>query len=63
MMLCPMLKKRKSDKPLARYGQFNFWFFLTALIPMLSVGLFNLAIDPYGTLNSPKITGLNYSKK
>ena len=57
-----MLKKRKSDKPLARYGQFNFWFFLAAFIPILSVGLFNIAIDPYGIFNSPKITGLNYSK-
>ena len=54
-----MLKKRKSDKPLARYGQFNFWFFLAVFILMLSVGLFNIAIDPYGIFNSPKITGLN----
>jgi hypothetical protein len=57
-----MLKKRKSDKSLARYRQFNLCFFLTVFILMFSVGLFNVAIDPYGIFNSPKITGFNNSK-
>lgn len=41
------------------YRRFNLGL-LTAILPsLLAVGLFNIAIDPYGVINSPDILGLN----
>lgn len=42
--------------------QFNLIFLMVALSPVLSLGLFNFAVDPYGVLNSPSIPKFNKSK-
>ena len=35
---------------------------MAASVPILSIGLFNIAIDPYGIFNSPEIIGTNQAK-
>lgn len=44
------------------YRWFNVIFFVAALTPLLSVGLFNSLIDPYDIFNTPTLGGLNDSK-
>ena len=44
------------------YKQFNIAFLAFTLPSLLSLGLFNIAIDPYGVFNSPQILGLNSLK-
>jgi hypothetical protein len=44
------------------YRRFNFVFLAVALFSVLSLGLFNVAIDPYGVINSPTFPGVNRLK-
>lgn len=44
------------------YPHFNFFVLLIALFPVFSIGLFNVAIDPYNVLNSPTFSGINVLK-
>jgi len=44
------------------YRRFNFVFLAVALFSVLSFGLFNVAIDPYGVINSPTFPGVNRLK-
>ena len=44
------------------YRRFNFVFIAVALFSVLSLGLFNVAIDPYGVINSPTFPGVNRLK-
>jgi len=44
------------------YRRFNLVLIAIALLPMLFVGLFNVAVDPYGVINSPQFYGFNQSK-
>lgn len=58
------LPKPKSlvAQPKKAYIQFNLVFLAAVLLPLVSIGLFNVAIDPYGIFNSPKFTGINQVK-
>jgi len=42
--------------------RFNFVFLAVALFSVLSLGLFNVAVDPYGVINSPTFPGVNRLK-
>ena len=44
------------------YKRFNIAFLAFTLPSLLSLGLFNIAIDPYGVFNSPEILRLNSLK-
>ncbi|MEQ9235218.1 hypothetical protein [Coleofasciculus sp. E2-BRE-01] len=44
------------------YRWFNLVFFIAALTPLISVGLFNMIIDPYDIFNTPDFLGINDSK-
>lgn len=44
------------------YRQFNWVFLTVALLPVLSIGLFNIFIDPYGAISSPIFPGINKLK-
>lgn len=45
-----------------KYRLFNMTFFAVTLPSLVTVGLFNLAIDPYGVIDSPEIPSLNELK-
>ena len=45
-----------------RFRHYNLLFLAVVSIPLLAVGLFNWAIDPYGVFNSPEIIGINQAK-
>lgn len=47
---------------MANYKKWNFVIFLSVFGLMLSVGLINMFIDPYGIWNSPKLNGVNEHK-
>lgn len=44
------------------FNQYNLVFLAAALLPVFSIGLFNIAIDPYGVFNTPTFLGVNQSK-
>ncbi|GET42125.1 hypothetical protein [Microseira wollei] len=55
--------KRKTRKVWgSKYRKFNLLVLIAAFTPMAAVGLFNVALDPYGVFDSPKIAGINQSK-
>lgn len=55
--------KNKIDNPTAKqYLRFNWVFLFFASVPLLSVALLNVAIDPYDVFKSPDFLGLNHSK-
>lgn len=60
--LFPSAKPKKIRVSEKKYRRFNQLVLAAALAPMAAVGLFNIALDPYGVFNSPKITGINQSK-
>lgn len=49
---------RKIDK----FRSYNLLFLVAVSVPTLSIGLFNVAIDPYGVFNSREIVGINQAK-
>jgi hypothetical protein len=53
---------KSRTSPLNKYCRFNLSLLITALLPLLLVGLFNISIDPYGVFNSPIFSGLNQAK-
>ncbi|MBE9079675.1 hypothetical protein IQ241_20665 [Romeria aff. gracilis LEGE 07310] len=44
------------------YRRFNLVFLGLGIPGLLSIGAFNIFIDPYGVLSSPEVTGVNHSK-
>jgi hypothetical protein len=50
------------SKTKARYRRFTLVFLSAALLPLLSVGIFNIAVDPYGIYNSSTFAGFNQAK-
>lgn len=57
-----LVGKKKVSKPKKNYRRFNLVVLTTALIPLLSVGAFNIFVDPYGIYNSSIIEGFNQAK-
>ena len=45
-----------------KFTNYNIIFLTAAFVPMLSVGLFNWAIDPYDLFNTPNFWGVNQEK-
>ena len=56
-MATSVLKRNIKD-----YRKFNLLLLTTALFPVLSIGAFNVLIDPYGVIYSPAFPGLNWLK-
>lgn len=56
------LKGKARKSPGKKYRRFNLAFLAAAFIPTLSVGLFNVVIDPYDVFNTPNFFGVNHSK-
>ena len=55
-------KKKTLVRKQKKFKVYNWIFFITAFVPMLSVGLFNWAIDPYDLFNTPNWWGVNHEK-
>jgi hypothetical protein len=47
---------------LEKSRRFNLIFAIASLLPVSIVGALNIAIDPYGIFNSPRLVGINYLK-
>lgn len=45
-----------------KYNRFNWIFLALSVSPVLALGLFNLAIDPYGILITPAVPKVNLNK-
>ena len=50
------------NRQIQKYQRFNSLLLLSSLTPLLSIGLFNIAIDPYGLFASPTFTNINRTK-
>ncbi|NEQ74494.1 MAG: hypothetical protein F6K23_16510 [Okeania sp. SIO2C9] len=48
-------KKRK-------YRRYNWRFLLSVFLPVVTVGIFNIVVDPYDVFNTPNFLGINHSK-
>ncbi len=57
-----LVKSKKYGLPSKKYRKFNLLFLTFTSIPILFVGLFNFAVDPYDIFNTPNFLGLNHSK-
>ena len=44
------------------YRKFTIYFFAATFTPLISVGLFNIAVDPYGIFFTPVLNGFNKAK-
>ena len=55
-------KKKVLVRKQKKFKVYNWIFFATTFVPMLSVGLFNWTIDPYDLFNTPNWWGVNHEK-
>ncbi|WP_287325019.1 hypothetical protein [Okeania sp. SIO1F9] len=56
---------QKSEKYVAnrkKYRRYNWMFFLSVFLPIVTVGIFNIVVDPYDVFNTPNFLGINHSK-
>ncbi|NEQ74497.1 MAG: hypothetical protein F6K23_16525, partial [Okeania sp. SIO2C9] len=56
---------QKSEKIVGKkrkYCRYNWRFLLSVFIPVVTVGLFNIVVDPYDVFNTPNLWGINHSK-
>ncbi|NEO53253.1 MAG: hypothetical protein F6K54_09290 [Okeania sp. SIO3B5] len=56
---------QKSEKVVGnkiKYLRYNWIFLLSVFIPVVTVGLFNIVVDPYDVFNTPNLWGINHSK-
>ncbi|WP_293076813.1 hypothetical protein [Okeania sp. SIO3B5] len=58
----PPKKSEKSVLNKRKYHRYNWLFLLSALLPVVAVGLFNIVVDPYDVFKTPKFWGINHSK-
>ncbi|MGD1807154.1 hypothetical protein ACP6PL_17195 [Dapis sp. BLCC M126] len=59
------LTAEKSEKKLGskiKYLRYNCIFLLSIFIPVVTVGVFNIVVDPYDVFNTPNFLGINHSK-
>jgi hypothetical protein len=56
------INKKKGSQKNLNYRRYNCIFLLTALLPLLSVGIFNIAVDPYGIYDTFSISRFNQYK-
>lgn len=60
-----VLSQQKSSNFQAKrkkYRRYNWMFLGAALMPVLTVGMFNIIVDPYDVFNTPNFLGINHSK-
>ncbi len=55
-------KQKSVAKSSRSFRYYNLLFLAVVSVPLLAVGLFNWAINPYGVFNSPEIIGINQAK-
>ncbi|NES72351.1 MAG: hypothetical protein F6K24_47715, partial [Okeania sp. SIO2D1] len=55
-------KSEKSVLNKRRYRRYNWLFLMSALLPVVAVGIFNIIVDPYDVFNTPNFLGINHSK-
>ncbi len=56
---------QKSEKIVGnrkKYRRYNWIFLLSAFLPIVGVGVFNILVDPYDVFNTPNFLGINHSK-
>ncbi|MDY7003050.1 MAG: hypothetical protein SWX82_03505 [Cyanobacteriota bacterium] len=58
----PPKKSEKSVLNKRKYHRYNWLFLLSALLPVVAVGIFNIVVDPYDVFNTPNFLGINHSK-
>ncbi len=62
MKLLNIKNTQKTSKTQSKYFNFTLSFALITSIPLLTVGLFNVIIDPYHAYDSPILLGINQEK-
>ncbi len=45
-----------------KYRRYNWIFLLSVFLPVVTVGVFNIIVDPYDVFNTPNFLGINHSK-
>ena len=45
-----------------QYRRYNWLFLLSVFLPVVTVGVFNIFVDPYDVFNTPNFLGINHSK-
>ncbi len=45
-----------------KYLRYNWIFLLSVFLPVATVGVFNILVDPYDVFNTPNFLGINHSK-
>ncbi|MGB3511952.1 MAG: hypothetical protein WBA93_22480 [Microcoleaceae cyanobacterium] len=58
----PPKKPEKSVLNKKKYRRYNWLFLLSAFLPVVAVGVFNIVVDPYDVFNTPNFLGINHSK-
>ncbi|NEN91144.1 MAG: hypothetical protein F6K48_20445 [Okeania sp. SIO3H1] len=56
---------QKSEKIVGskrKYRRYNWIFLLSVFLPVVTVGVFNIIVDPYDVFNTPNFLGINHSK-
>ena len=59
------LSADKSEKIVAnrqKYRRYNWIFLLSVFLPVVTVGVLNIIVDPYDVFNTPNFLGINHSK-
>jgi hypothetical protein len=62
MKLLTRKNTQKTNKTQSKYFKFTLSFAFITSIPLLTVGLFNVIIDPYNAYDSPILLGINQEK-
>ena len=45
-----------------KYRRYNWIFLLSVFLPVVTVGIFDIIVDPYDVFNTPNFLGINHSK-
>ncbi|NES77927.1 MULTISPECIES: hypothetical protein [Okeania] len=45
-----------------KYRRYNWLFLVSVFLPVVTVGVFNIIVDPYDVFNTPNFLGINHSK-
>ncbi|WP_094672521.1 hypothetical protein [Hydrocoleum sp. CS-953] len=59
------LYPKKSEKIVGnkrKYRRYNWIFLLSVFFPVVTVGVFNIFVDPYDVFNTPNFLGINHLK-
>ncbi|NEQ39954.1 MAG: hypothetical protein F6K40_28420 [Okeania sp. SIO3I5] len=53
-------KSKKYMVNIKKYRRYNWIFLLSVFLPVVTVGAFNIIINPYGVFNTPNFLGINH---